>query len=289
MDWGSLFSSWGMLWALLGSVGLAVFARDLALGVSPLAQVLHVKVRLHYAHWQRELGFVRSRCSAEHVLGWQGLFGVSGLLAGLVFSPWNFVLVLAVFVPPLVLRRVRHQRVAALEQQIEAWIGSLARALEAAPSLGEAVEATILASVWPMAQELEQVVSEMHLGLSLERALVAWERRVNSQVLSLALSILQIGRQTGGSLPQVLKDAAASLREMERLQGVIRTKTAEGRAQSMVIGGMPIPMCCAMHLMDPHHFDPLRYTPVGQVLVGLATLLWVAALLSMKKILAVRI
>ena len=104
MDWGSLFSSWGMLWALLGSVGLAVFARDLALGVSPLAQVLHVKVRLHYAHWQRELGFVRSRCSAEHVLGWQGLFGVSGLLAGLVFSPWNFVLVLAVFVPPLVLQ-----------------------------------------------------------------------------------------------------------------------------------------------------------------------------------------
>ena len=168
-------------------------------------------------------------------------------------------------------------------------MGALARALEAAPSLGEALHATIGASAAPMSEELELVVSEMELGRSLERALLAWERRVGNQVLSLALSTLQIGRQTGGSLPQVLKEAAASLREMERLQGVVRTKTAEGRAQSMLIGGLPFLIYVGMNFVDPTHLDPLSDSSTGHLLVGIAVLLWIFALFAMKKILTVRI
>ena len=44
------------------------------------------------------------------------------------------------------------------------------------------------------------------------------------------------GRQVGGNLPKVLETTAHTLREMKRLEGVIRTKTADGRMQLWVIG-----------------------------------------------------
>jgi len=236
-----------------------------------------------------DLTFIRSTWTARHVITLQCALVAGSLLASAASSALAiFGSVLALLVRG-VLSGMRRRRVAQLESQIEGWLGALARALDAAPSLGEAISASAIACASPLRDELEWVQNEMRLGLSLERALYAWEKRARSEVLSLALLTLHIGRMTGGALPQVLKDAAGALREMERLRGVIRVKTAEGRAQSYLIGGLPLPLCLGMNWLDATHFDPLKHSPVGHVLVGIAALLWAAAIFSAKKIMAVRI
>ena len=285
--WGGLASPATLGCALVSSIGLAVFVRAVANG--DVLTSWTQKLNDYRRNLHRTLAFVRSDWSAERVVQVQGVLTLGALLGSLQVLGAVLLLIPILFGPIIFFEAARSRRVRAIEQQVESWMGSLARALEAAPSLGEAVEATIMASASPMRQEIELLVREMKLGRSLERALTAWEERVNSEVLSLALSTLQIGRQTGGSLPEVLKGAAAALREMERLQGVIRTKTAEGKAQSYLIGALPIPLFLLMNWSDPKHFDPLRYTPVGNVLVAIAAALWIAALLAAKKILAVRI
>lgn len=238
---------------------------------------------------QRRLTFVRWRVSARALLAGQGAAAALAV-GGLFVQPLlSLVFVLGVVLPPVRLAAARRQKVAAIEGQVHSFLESLSRALEAAPSMGEALAAARDATPEPLRQELDQTLNELQLGLPLERALAHWEQRVGSDVLALALSTLQVGRQTGGALPAVLKEAAGTLREMERLAGVVRTKTAEGRMQSLVIGGLPLPLFFAMQLTDPHHFDPLRQTPVGQLLVVLAVVLWIAALFAARKILAVRI
>jgi tight adherence protein B len=236
-----------------------------------------------------DLTFIRSKWSASSVLALQMGLAAGALLgwaAGSAAFGLGLLMALAV---RSVISGMRRRRVAQLEPQIEGWLGALARSLDAAPSLGEAIFASAMACRAPLREELEWVQNEMRLGLSLERALYAWEGRVQSEVLSLALLTLHIGRMTGGALPQVLKEAASTLREMERLRGVIRVKTAEGRAQSYLIGGLPLPLCLGMNWMDESHFDPLKHSPIGHVLVGIAALLWAAAIFSAKKIMAVRI
>ncbi len=277
----------GPMATLVCCLGLAVSLRGVYLG--ELCPSVRLRVIDFRRRLQTDLRFIRSEQSPNRVLVLMGASLTCSLLLLAAGVYEGAALSLLSLVQPFFLAQQRQRRVSLLERQVEGWIESLARALEAAPSLREALAATTGACAQPMRAEVELVVQEMDLGRSLEQALLAWETRVNSRVLSLALSTLQIGRQTGGSLPQVLKEAAGALREMERLEGVVRTKTAEAKAQSFLIGVLPVPLYFAMNWSDPTHFDPLKETSTGHLLVAIAVVLWLAALFSVKKILAVRI
>ena len=77
------------------------------------------------------------------------------------------------------------------------------------------------------------------------------------------------------------------LREMERLEGILRTKTAEGKAQTVVIALMPVALVGTMHAMMPGYFAPLETTAVGNMIVVAAVGLWIGAIFVARQILAV--
>ena len=88
--------------------------------------------------------------------------------------------------------------------------------------------------------------------------------RIGSRQVDSALSAILIGRQVGGNLGRVLETTAASIREMARLDGVIRTKTAEGKMQLCVIApACRSRSCSASATRRPGYFDPLQQTGRG--------------------------
>lgn len=239
------------------------------------------------SHLRRELRFLRRSLSAESALLGGALLAALGLLA----LPFDWRVTLAAWASLLaafgLLARARRRRVAAIEAQIEAMLGALARSLDAAPSLGDALAEASRALDAPLGDELRETLHELTLGRSLEEALSALATRVGSRTFSLALATIEVGRTTGGHLPVVLRSAAAALREMRRLEGVLRSKTADGRAQAVVIGLVPLPLYLGLRWMDASYFVPLETTALGQALLGLSILLWLAAILLAQRILAV--
>ncbi len=211
------------------------------------------------------------------------------VLAALVWRAQALGALLLLAIPEAYLGWMRRARVRRLEEQAHSWLGSLARALQAAPSLGEALQASRTASHSPMSEEVDLVLREVSLGRPLDRALTAWTERVQSRTLTMTVSALLVGRETGGDLPEVLRKTADSLRELARLEGVLRTKTAEGRAQAWVISVLPAPIFFAVRWVDPEFFVPLEETPVGHVIVVVAGVLWVLAVFLANRILAVKI
>ena len=111
--------------------------------------------------------------------------------------------------------------------------------------------------------------------------------RVNSRTLWGAVATLLVARQTGGDLPRILEESAESLREMARLEGVVRAKTAEGRSQAYVLGVLPFVLLAAIHLVDPNWLSALSDSALGYLVIGVATILWLMGFLSARKILAV--
>jgi len=98
-----------------------------------------------------------------------------------------------------------------------------------------------------------------------------------------------IGRQVGGNLPKILETTAAALREMQRLEGVVRTKTAEGKTQLWVLALFPFFMLYAFDKISPGYFEPLTENFLGYTCAVIAFTLWVAAILWARKILNVDI
>lgn len=202
---------------------------------------------------------------------------------------WYAGIVLIAVAPSVYIERMRRTRVERIEQQLDNFIIALANALKTTPSIGAAFESVAAVITNPMRQEVELALKEIKVGSTLEQALLHMAARVGSRQLDSALSAILIGRQVGGTLPKVLETTAGTLREMRRLEGVVHTKTAEGKAQLWVIGLMPFGLLVGLDVLWPGYFDPLTKSFVGYVIIIASTTCWLASIILARKVLSVDI
>jgi tight adherence protein B len=218
--------------------------------------------------------------------------GIAALLAlaVLVDLPyWYAFAVLVAVAPAVVIERMRRQRVELIDSQLDGFLLALANALKATPSLGDAFTSVQRLISPPLQQEVELAVKEMRVGSTLDQAVLFMAGRIGSRQVDSALSALLIGRQIGGNLPKILDTTASSLREMARLEGVVRTKTAEGKAQLWVLAVFPIVLMLAFNAVKDGYFDPLTQSLTGYVVVAFALVFWISSLVVARRILDVDI
>lgn len=210
------------------------------------------------------------------------------LLAALVGLPyWYMFVVVIAIVPAIYIEQLRMKRVVAIEQQLDGFIMTLANALKATPSLGDAFQSIQKLVPAPLQQEIELAVKEMRVGSTLEQALLLMAGRIGSRQVDSALSAVLIGRQIGGNLPKILDTTASTLREMARLEGVVRTKTAEGKMQMWVLALAPLVLMLLFTLVKSDYFDPLTESITGYMVIIAGVGFWIASLVTARKILSV--
>ena len=252
-------------------------------------------VRVRFAEYEAKLDaevrFQLWKTSGKQIARGQ-LIGVAALpLVSLLLDDWFFlVLALPIAVLPSIYMQSKHEeRVRHLEAMLDSWLLMLANALKASPSLGEALASSAKLMRPPFGEELDLVLKEMKLGTPLDQAMLNMSTRIKSRVISSSLATVLVGRQTGGDLPKILEQSAATLREMARLEGVVRTKTAEGKMQAIVLASIPFALLAMIHYVDNNWLVPLFNTVTGNIIVVVATALWAAAIFLARKILAVDI
>jgi tight adherence protein B len=278
-------------WTAYVAIGLIAGGGSLVLVLTAVSSDSTLRRRLatYQAALDQELRFLLARTSGARLLRLQ-----IGLVAALLVISFllgdGFPLLLAPLVagaPWVLLRRRRDRRVLALELQLDGWLIVLSNALRAAPSLGEALATSAVLTRAPTSEEIDLVLKEVRLGSPIDQALLHMGARVNSRLLWGAIATLLVARQTGGDVSRILEESAATLREMSRLEGVVKAKTADARAQAYVLAGMPFALLAAVHFIDPTWLDALGSSALGYLIVGAAGALWVLGFLSARKILAV--
>jgi tight adherence protein B len=189
--------------------------------------------------------------------------------------------------PSLYLERKKRQRKQELEKQLDAFVLALANALKSIPSVNAAFQSVAETSSSPIKEEIELCIREMRIGCTLDEALLHMAARVGSARLDSVLAAVILGRQIGGNLPRVLESTASSIREISRLEGVLRTKTSEAKMQLYVIGAAPFVLVLALSQMSPGYFDPLQQSPLGYA-IGLGAIgSWLLALYLARQVLSV--
>ncbi|MDB4943903.1 MAG: Flp pilus assembly protein TadB [Labilithrix sp.] len=251
---------------------------------------------LPYRYWARYCGslerrmrslfiFTPGRLIALTQLGIMFLIMAANLIVEVPM--WWAMCMLVAIVPTIYLKGERRKRVIKIEDQLDNFMLALANALKATPSIGAAFNSVVTVIDDPIRSEVDLALKEMKVGSTLDQALLHMAARVGSRQLDSALSSILIGRQVGGNLPKVLETTANTLREMKRLEGVIRTKTADGRMQLWVIGAMPLIFIIGFGVMWPGYFDPLTRDISGYAVIGFVVVSWGSALVLARKVLAV--
>jgi tight adherence protein B len=274
---GVLLSSLGVAWVLYASV-----AGD---------TLLKRYYRQYIAHLDRRLKLLFLASSGARIaaaqIGAMLLITIAGLWLDVPY--WYLGIVVVAIAPVMILRNKHAEHVKRLESQSDGLILGLANSLKTVPGPAAALGALAPVLPIPMRLEIDRLLKEMRVGSTLEQALLNMSSRVRSPDLDAALSSLLIGLQVGGNLPVVLETTAATIREMMRLQGVIRTKTSESRAQLWVLALFPFVICYAFISLDPEYFTPLQGSFAGTLVTAVAVILWLASLMTARKILKVDI
>lgn len=274
---------------LVLSVGGIVAA--ITMMVTSPASLVRKRWAEYVSHLDREVRFQLLKTTGRRIALGQLAFCAAMPVVALLSGDTIFVLLIVpgIFLPSIYLTNKHAERVRLLEETLDSWLLMLANALKASPSLGEAIQSSAKLMRAPMSEELDLVIKEMKLGTPLDQAVLNMSSRIKSRVISSSLATILVGRQTGGDLPQILEQSAATLREMQRLEGVVRTKTAEGKMQAIVLAAIPFVLLFALHQVDNQWLVPLFETTIGWIVLTVATIFWAAAILLARRILTVDI
>jgi tight adherence protein B len=162
-------------------------------------------------------------------------------------------------------------------------------ALKAGYSLQQAVATVGEDAKPPASEEFRRTMAEVRLGASLDDALKALARRIGILDFEWSVLAIQIQREVGGNLAEILEIISQTIRERERLRRQLRTLTAEGRLSGWVLGLLPFAMAGLLLIRAPDYLAPLYETPLGLTMVGVSGALMVVGILWMRKIVKVEV
>jgi tight adherence protein B len=247
--------------------------------------------RKYTTHFDRSLRLLFLEGSGDKIVAGQLIGALVMSAAGIFFDLplWYAFLGLIAVAPTLYLRQKRQEHLKKIEAQVDSFILGFANSLKTVPSPSAALTALSPVLAIPTKLEIDRVLKEMRIGSTLEQGLLNMSSRLRSPNIDSALSAVLVGLQVGGNLPAVLENTALTIREMGRLDGVVRSKTSEARAQLWVLALFPFGILLAFNSIEEGYFDPLQSSFTGYIVTTIATILWVGALLSARKILQVDI
>ena len=151
-------------------------------------------------------------------------------------------------------------------------------------SLIQAIESVVEEMPDPLRQEFGIVLGENKMGVALDDSLNRLYKRMPSPSMQQVVTAILLARETGGNLALIFSRIIASTRERRKVEQSLTTLTIQGKIQGVVMTGLPVLFYLAVSSSNPHFFDVMRNSPLGQKLTIACFVLWILGALSIWKI-----
>ncbi|GAB3531386.1 hypothetical protein GCM10027403_01830 [Arthrobacter tecti] len=219
------------------------------------------------------------------------LLVISGGLAGLLLG-WAIagpllgilLLVLSPFVAHLVLVMRTGRRRAKFDTQLGDTLQLLTGGLRAGHSILRAIDAAATEADVPTSEEMRRVVTETSLGKDLLVSLLDASRRMESDDFAWIAQAIQINREVGGDLAEVLDHVAETIRERSEIKGQIRALSAEGKFSAYILVALPFGIGAMLMIVSPGYVTPLFTEPLGWIMIGASAIMMTIGGLWLRKI-----
>src|SRR4249920_4163273 len=149
------------------------------------------------------------------------------------------------------------RRAEKLREQLPDVLTIMASSLRAGHSFLQALDTVAKEIAQPAATEFQRVVAEIRLGRSAEDALGALAERVGSADFKWAVLAVNIQREVGGNLAEILDNVADTLRERAQMRRQVKVLTAEGRLSAWVLALLPIGIATYLFIANPSYIGTL--------------------------------
>ena len=213
--------------------------------------------------WRRQLAradlkLTVAEFAALHIVSMVGIFAFSYFIlfrGDLIFS--IAAAFIGFFVPRIYVTRTISKRLREFETQLPDTLGLWVNALRSGYSVLQSMEAISKDAPEPTRTEFKRVVQEVQLGIDMADALEHLLERVESEDLDLVVTAVNIQREVGGNLAEILDVISATIRERIKLKGEIRVLTSQGRMTGYVISFLPISLAFFLNAISPGYMGQM--------------------------------
>jgi tight adherence protein B len=220
---------------------------------------------------------------------------VAGFLAGLAtYTIANALLafifaIVAAVLPIFHVSRTRKKRLVKFNSQLPDTLDLLSRSLAVGHAFSESLYQVASEMPEPIASEFRITFEEQKLGLTIKAALDRMSERVPIPDLHLCVTAMQIQRETGGNLAEILEKVAQTIRDRFRLMEDFRTMTTSSRGSAWILCGLPFVIISLMTALNPEYMTVLLYDWRGHYVLAAAGVLQILGVITIKKILSIRV
>jgi len=206
---------------------------------------------------------------------------VCGVALGLAAGLFVFTL------PKRLVGFLRVRRRLRFETQLVEQLSAMANALRAGFSINQTFEGVVKTGENPIAQEFAVLLQQLRVGMSFDDALASLDRRMGSEDLTLVCTSIDIARRTGGNLTEIFDKISETIRARMRIQRRVRTLTAQGRFQGVIVSVMPVALGVILTAMKPDLMLPFLRSGVGLACVAVMFALVIGGWLVIRRIIRI--
>jgi len=184
--------------------------------------------------------------------------------------------------------RRRAARASDFAEQLPTTLQTLVASLRAGYSLPQALDSVAESGFTPTSEEFERMLQEVRVGRPLGPALLDLGQRMRSADFDWVVTALDINKEVGGDLSEVLETVERTIRERESLRRNIRSLSAEGRVSAVIIFLLPFVTLGLIAVTNPDYVRIFTTERVGMIMAGVATVLmtigglWLRSMIKVK-------
>lgn len=208
--------------------------------------------------------------------------GLSGWIIGNVLIGLLFVIAVPVITRWVIgLRITKRQQLFA--DQLEDSLQLMASSMRAGHSLPQALASLAEEAESPTSEEFTRVVNETRVGRDLGEALDITSQRMDSEDFTWVTQAIEINREVGGNLAEVLDRVAGTIRQRNDIRRQVATLSAEGRLSAVILMLLPFGVGGFLLVTNPTYLAPFTQSPIGYVMLVLSAILLLVGGLWLRK------
>jgi tight adherence protein B len=174
------------------------------------------------------------------------------------------------------------------EFQLTDTIHMLIGGLRVGHSIMRSVEAAANEADAPTSEELTRIVNEVRIGMDAQLALEEAARRMDSEDFRWIGQAIQINREVGGDLAEVLEQVGGTIRERSEIKGQVRALSGEGKMSAYILMAMPIVVAIMISFINPGYTDVFFTEPVGIAMLVASTVMFAVGGFWMSRIVKIK-
>ncbi len=234
-----------------------------------------------------DLKFKPGEYIALYVIAIIGVGLIAFLVGGRLILSGIIGAVIGAFLPGLYVRSQKSKRLVRFNDQLPDMLNLVVNGLRAGYSTLQAMEAVSKELPAPICDEFKRVVQEMQLGIPMEKALENLLRRIPSGDLDFVVTAINVQREVGGNLAEIMDVISYTIRERVRIKGEIRALTSQAVYSGRALALMPIGLLCILWFLNRDYvmtFFAKGNALCGGIALGVAAILIVSGYFVMTRI-----